>query len=75
MEKVVDNQVHGYLINNEMLSGCQSGFRPLNSIASAFLNVTDIWLHVIDKENIVGLVMIDLKRAFDTVDHCILLQK
>ena len=33
------------------------------------------WYEVIDKGNYVGLVMIDLKRDFGTVNHGILLQK
>ena len=73
MEKVVYNQIHDYLTNNAILSDCQSGFRPLHSTVSALLNVTDKWLDVIDKGNIVGLVMIDFKKAFDTGDHSILL--
>lgn len=56
-------------LTNEMLSDYQSGFRSLHCTVSALLNVTDKWLNVIDMGNIFGLVMIDLKRTFDTVDH------
>ena len=75
MEKVVYKQLSQYLTENNILSDCQSGFRPMYSTQTALLNVTDKWMRLIDSGNIVGLVMIDLKKAFDTVDHCILLEK
>ena len=75
MERVVYTQLFKYLTENNILSDCQSGFRPLHSTQTALLNVTDTWLNAIDRGNIVGLVMIDLKKAFDTVDHTILIEK
>ena len=47
----------------------------MHSTETALLNITEKWLKEIDRGNIVGLVTIDLKKAFDTVDHCILLEK
>ena len=75
MEKVVYKQLFQFLVEIKLLSDCQSGFRPMYSTQTALLNVTEKLLNSIDSGNIVGLVMIDLKKAFDTVDHCILLEK
>ena len=75
MEKIVHNQVQKYLLDNNILSNCQSGFRPKFSTQTALLNVTENWLSAIDNGDLVGVVMIDLKKAFDTVDHAILIQK
>ena len=53
----------------------QSGFRPLHSTETALLNTTDDWLGEFDKGNVVVAVMLDLKGAFDTIDHKILTNK
>ncbi len=50
-------------------------FRPKHSCDTALLKMTDDWLCNIDQENITGLIYIDLKKAFDTVNHTIMIQK
>ena len=75
MEKIAYGQIQKYLLENNILSNCQSGFRPKFSTQSALLNVTDNWLSAMDRGELIGVVMIDLKKAFDTVDHLILLHK
>lgn len=58
-----------YLNSNGFINIYQSGFRPLHSTATALLNNTDDWLHEFDKGNVVVAIMLDLKGAFDTIDH------
>ncbi len=53
----------------------QSGFRKLQSTVTALLQVTDRWLENIDKGLVTGVVFIDLRKAFETVDLAILLAK
>ena len=57
------------------LYSCQSGFRPRYSTETSLLNITDDWFDAIDKGNVIGLVMLDLKKAFDTVHHITLIGK
>ena len=74
-EKIVYNQLYKYLNNLELLSTNQSGFRAVHSTLTALLKNTDDWYRGMDLGKYVGTVFVDLKKAFDTVDHNILLQK
>ena len=51
----------------------QTGFRKLFSTTTAVLDVSEIILEEFDKNNYVGAVLIDLTKAFDIVNHKILL--
>ena len=74
-EKVIYNQLYSYLNSNGFLSTNQSGFRALHSTLTTLLKNTDDWYSGMDLGKYVGTVFVDLKKAFDTVDHNILLQK
>jgi hypothetical protein len=46
-----------------------------HSIDSCLLYLTDFFRKEIDEGNLCGMVLLDLQKAFDTVNHCLLISK
>ena len=74
-EKLVFNQLHQYLVKYNLIHPGQSGFLKLHSTWTCLLKNTDDWYSGLDTGQMVGTVFIDLKKAFDTVDHDLLCKK
>ena len=73
--RIVYDQLYNLLNSEEIISKQQSGFRSLHSTVTALLEATDSWAFNIDRGYVNAVVFLDLKKAFNTVDHEILLTK
>ena len=58
-----------------LLYELQSVFRAGHSTESALISVTDHILFNLDEEKLSGMVFVDFRKAFDVVDHQLLLTK
>ena len=74
-EKLVFDQMYSFLNDNKLLYSKQSGFRMLHSVLTCLLKFTNDWYLNIDKGKFTSVTFIDFKKAFDTVNHEILLKK
>ena len=74
-ERIVYEQLHAYLEEHDILCKHQSGFRAIHLTVTALLEATDTWAYYIDIGNLNALSFLDVKKAFDTIDHEILLSK
>ena len=74
-EKVAFLQVYDYFTKNELLYESQYGFRQLHSTELAALEITDKIYEDLDNKKLPLAIYLDLSKAFDTIDHSILLYK
>jgi len=74
-EKIIFTQLSNYLANNDLLSQCQSGFRKHFSTTTALLKFTNDVFLSFDNRMCTGALFLDLTKAFDLVDHYLLLDK
>ena len=74
-EKKIYRQLYDYLQDNSLLNTYQSGFRSMHSALTALLETRNNWSINIDNGLWNGVLFVDLKKAFDTIDHEIILRK
>ena len=75
LERVVFQQVVGYVEGNGLLHPSHHGSRAKHSTCTALIEMYDSWIESIECDEMAGVMMLDLSAAFDLVDHELLLKK
>ena len=74
-ERIMYDQLESYHRDESLLYDFQSGFRPSFSTDTCLIHLSDFIRKEWDDGNYTGMVVLDLQKAFDTVDHKIMLGK
>lgn len=74
-EKIIYNQLYNHFNNNNLFFNSQYGFRSQHSTELAALELIDKIVTKMDQNEIPLNIYLDLSKAFDTLDHKILLSK
>lgn len=75
LELVVKKQIETFFEDNCIITEHQSGFRKQYSCETAIQTVIDEWKLTVSEAKMVGVIFMDLKRAFETIDRERLLEK
>ena len=74
-EKAVCAQLSAYFVKCDLFSPSQYAYRPCHSTEDAVLDVTEWTSRRVDDGHVVAITSLDLSKAFDSVDHSVLLMK
>ncbi len=77
--KIHEGQISYHLDNHMKVNGAKTpnqwGFAEGKSTELLLLHMTEIWKYALDQGKVVGVLLIDFKKAFDSVNHNIMMKK
>ncbi len=74
-ERVALDQFSSYITENQRLSPHQNGNRKHHSTETLNIFIIYKMLEAMDKKHVTALILLDLSKAFDSINHTILLHK
>ena len=74
-EKIMFTRIYKFIMKNQLLIENQFGFQKGKSTDQAILKLQSFVINALEKKETVCSVFLDFAKAFDTVNHTILLEK
>ena len=74
LEKLMHNRIYDFITKNNLIYPLQFGFHQHHSTNHALLHLTETIMNALDSGSFACGIFVDLQKAFDTVDHDILLK-
>ena len=75
LEKHIHKSIIKHINDYNLLHPCQFGFREKHSCHTLLTNLTEQWLSNINNNLFTGVISVDFAKAFDVIDHTLLLRK
>ena len=75
LERIVHNQIYEHFKVTKALTMSQSAFQKCCSTIASLIDSTDKWYDNIKDKQLNLTIFLDLKQAFDTVNHVIFIRK
>ena len=72
-ERVIYNQINSFM--ETKISKCVTGFRKSHGTQHSLIVILEKWKKALDKEENMSATFMDLSKAFDTINHDLLLAK
>ena len=72
-ERVIYNQINSFMENK--ISKCVTGFRKSHGTQHSLVVMLEKWKKALDKEENMSAIFMDLSKAFDTINHGLVLAK
>ena len=74
-EKLLSVELNSFITSHSIIDDRQYGFRKGCSTNDAFIKLLDQTYKTVNDNNYFGIISLDLCKAFNTVDHSVLLTK
>ena len=75
LERISHDEIFEFLQTTNTIRNNQAAFRKLYSTTTSLIASTHYWYENIDNSKINLTIFLDLKQAFDSVGHTVLIQK
>ena len=75
LEKIVHDRIYKFLEDFQCIYSLQFGFRKKHSTNHALIDITETIRQALDNKKFACGIFVDLQKAFDTVNHDILIAK